>query len=229
MPLAPLLGWNVVPGTVQQPQPPKPDILCDVAGVGPLGVELVALDASTTRQRLSHMFDTQRAWTAAMSKRNKGEQAALQADLPQAHISVQFHEMADFQTRATALYALQGFLLRNPGNTGRVNANDIGSPAGFESANIFRGGTMKGPHVTSSSAGYWSPPQVDNITKHLQTQYEADAPLELLAYATHDEPDGSIDSLDTIKAAVAQHLPCSQFRRVHVFHTGFRQHVWSSN
>ena len=58
---------------------------------------------------------------------------------------------------------------------------------------------MKGPHVTSSSAGYWSPPQVDNITKHLQTQYEAEVPLELFAYATHDEPDGSIDSLDTIR------------------------------
>ncbi|HUN73880.1 MAG TPA: hypothetical protein VMU40_05140 [Steroidobacteraceae bacterium] len=52
--LAPLIGWPVVPGSVQQPTTPQPDILCDVVGIGPQAVELVSLDDPATRRRLEN-------------------------------------------------------------------------------------------------------------------------------------------------------------------------------
>ena len=226
--LAPLIGWTVVDKSVQQLKPPRPDILCEVAGVGAMAVELVALDVPQTRQRLTNMFGTADAWRVALARRPAGEQQALQARLHDAHISVIFAEQAGLRDRAGAISKLQSYLLGHLGRRGEVGAADIGHPEGFHSATIWRGGVSDGPRITSPSAGYWHPPQVGAITKHLQTHYETDAPLDLFAYATHDEPDGSVGSLATIHAAVAQHLPGSQFRQVHLFHVGFRHHIWSS-
>jgi hypothetical protein len=226
--LVPLLGWAVVPGSVEQSRPPRPDILCEVSGAGAVAVELVALDIAATRQRMSNMFSTSDAWRSALAERPIGEQRALQSDLRNAYISVSFAEQAGPRDRAAALYKLQSFLLIHRRRRGEVQADEIDSPRGFHSASIWRGGISKGPQVTSSSAGYWHQPQVSNITKHLQTCYEVTAPLDLFAYSLHDEPDGATNSLANIQAVVAQHLPGSRFRRVHVFHVGFLKHIWSS-
>lgn len=193
-----------------------------------MSAELVALDVPQTRQRLTNMFGTSDAWRVALGHRPAGEQQALRAALHDAHISVLFAEEAGLRDRAAVLSKLQSYLLSHLGRRGEVGADDIGYPDGFHSATIWRGSVSDGPRVTSPSAGYWHPPQVGAITKHLQTHYETDAPLDLFAYATHDEPNGSVGSLATIQAAVAQHLPGSQFRQVHLFHVGFRQHIWSS-
>lgn len=47
--LAPLLGLLVIPDTVRQGNPPLPDIECEIVGLGPLAVELVALDDKQMR------------------------------------------------------------------------------------------------------------------------------------------------------------------------------------
>jgi len=53
--------------------------------------------------------------------------------------------------------------------------------------------------------------------------------MELFAYATHDEPDGAVGWLESIQATVAEHMPGSQFSRVHLFHVSFKRHIWSSD
>ena len=50
--LAPLVGMDVVPGSIRQLTPPAPDIECETRGSGPKAVELVALDAPHTRMPL---------------------------------------------------------------------------------------------------------------------------------------------------------------------------------
>jgi hypothetical protein len=80
--LAPLAGLNVVPGSILQPPPPAPDIYCEIAGAGPLAVELVAIDDDETRTRLNHMYNTKEAWRRALSKWPPREQAQVQANEP---------------------------------------------------------------------------------------------------------------------------------------------------
>ena len=229
--LAPLVRWDVVPGSQQQPKPPRPDMLCEIADQGPVAVELVSLDAQTTRRRLNNMFSTPKAWDRALARRPLGEQQTLQSTLSNAYITAVFKDEAHMRLRADALHRLQTYLLSNNlGRRGDVTPSQLGSPEGFESATVWRDGVIKGPYVTSSSGGYWQAPQVNNIVDHLQSAYQIDGrPMDLFAYSTHDEPDGHVDSLANIQAVVRQHLPGSQFRRVHVFHVGFRQHIWSSD
>ncbi len=226
--LAPCLGWDVVSGSIVQPVPPQPDILCQVRGRGAIAVELVAIDASHTRLRLTNMFETPDAWKTAMTARPKEERETLQLDLQNAHISVQFSNEQGRRDRAFVLSALQTFLLEHPHFTGEITTDDIGMPSGFHGARIGRVETTTGPHVSAPSGAFWQPPQVAKIIEKLTDKtYEVTAPLELFAYATHDEPDGAVGSLETIQAAVAEHLPGSQFRCVHLFHVGFLKHICS--
>jgi hypothetical protein len=228
--LAPLIGWDVVPGSILQPRPRQPDLLCDLVGQGTVAVEFVSLDAQTTRMRLNNMFSTPRAWDRALEMKPRGEQQRLKSTLSDAYITADFRDEAKLSMRAEALNRLQSYLLGHLGRRGEVTAGHLGFPEGFHKVTIWRGGVTDGPHVGSSSGGYWQGPQVNNIVDHLQNTYQIDGrPLDLFAYSTHDDPDGHVNSLANIQAVVAQHLSGSQFRRVHVFHLGFRQHIWSSS
>jgi hypothetical protein len=121
--------------------------------------------------------------------------------------------------------------LANPGVSGHIEAEDLEYPQSFHGASIGRFDSItNGPQVSSPSGDYLRAPQIGQIvTKLRDKSYDsAGAPMELFAYATHDEPDGAIGWLETIQSAVAEHLPKSKFRRAHLFHLGFKQHIWSS-
>jgi hypothetical protein len=129
--------------------------------------------------------------------------------------------------RARAFYALQRLLLSSLNRRGKVSPDEIGNPHGFESAHIYRGSVTNGPQFSPQSGGYWYPPRVGNIAKHLQTRYQCNRRLDLFAYSTHDEPNGSTTSLASIAETVAQHFPGSKFQHVHLFHVGFLQYIQS--
>lgn len=72
------------------------------------------------------------------------------------------------------------------------------------------------------------PPQIDKIREKLtDKRYQTTVPLELFAYATHDEPDGAVGLVEQIDHCVRTHLPGSLFRRVSVFHVGLGQLIYS--
>jgi hypothetical protein len=227
--LAPLIGWDVVPGSLRQPDPPQPDILCEVVGRGPVAVELVSLDAEDMRLRLSNMFHTRDAWGLALSRWAPDARQRLLTDLTKAYISVNFAEELGTRDRATIFGVVQDFLLARPGFRGEIAAEIIGTPPGFHAARVGRFNHFAdGPHISAPSAGYWQAPQIENIVRKLSDrQYTPAAPMELFAYSTHDEPDGAVGSLEGIRAAIAQHLPGSHFERVHLFHVGFLTHICS--
>jgi hypothetical protein len=76
--LAPLAGLTVVPESISQPEPPAPDIACEVARYGKMTFELTALDASSTRQRLAHMQATPKAWIRALGYETKTRRKQIQ-------------------------------------------------------------------------------------------------------------------------------------------------------
>ncbi len=227
--LAPLIGWEIVPGSVRQPAPPQPDILCEIVERGPVAVELVSLDDEATRTRLSNMFNTRDAWALALSRWPEDVQHRLRTNLLNAYISLNFSEDLGTRDRAELLRAVQQVLSAAPNFTGEITAESIGAPSGFHGARVGRYDHIKdGPKLSAPSSGYWNRPQVNKIAEKLSDKtYTTAAPLELFAYSPHDEPDGAVGSLEEICAVAAKHLPGSQFRRVHVFHLGFLKHICS--
>lgn len=227
--LAPLIGWEIVPGSVQQPAPPQPDILCEVVGRGVVAVELVSLDAEDTRVRMANMFNTRDAWGFALSRWPGELQQRLRADLLNAYISLNFLEDLGTRDRARVLHVIQEVLLATPGFSGEITAESIGTPRGFHGARVGRFDHIKdGPKFSAPSVGFWKAPQVHKIAEKLSDKtYTPAAPMELFAYSPHDEPDGAVGSLEEIQAVIAEHLPGSQFQCVHVFHLGFLTHICS--
>jgi hypothetical protein len=228
--LSPLASLSVVPNSISQPAPPAPDIYCEIVGLGPLAVELVAIDDDETRTRLNHMFNTKEAWGRALSRWPPREQLQVQANAADVFLSLNFDNGARMQEHVQALIAVQHLLLDVPGFTGDVPLDRFGTIRGLNAAKVFRGNVKDGPQLSAPSGGYWLPPQADKLVEKLRDKkYETRAPLELFAYATHDEPDGAVGSLEAIQGAVTAHLPGSLFRRVHLFHRGFLRHIWSSD
>jgi len=224
--LAPLAGLHVVPGSILQPDPP--DIVCEVVGHGSLAVELVALDAPETRSRLDNMLTTEEAWGRALATWPADNQARLLAETADVFFSIGFGNQAGLRDRTKALRALQDFLLHNPGHSSVVPLSAIGRPPGINSATIHRGHVTHGPRFSHFSAGRWLPPQVSKVEQKLRpSRYKSDIPLELFAYAIHDEPDLGLDSLEQLQKAIVELLPGSAFRRAHVFDFGLRRHLYS--
>jgi hypothetical protein len=56
--LAPLVGLRVLSNSIIQGDPPSPDVECQLKGGDGLAVELIALDAGDTRERLGNMNAT---------------------------------------------------------------------------------------------------------------------------------------------------------------------------
>ena len=224
--LAPLVGLVVVPGSIRQPDPP--DIVCEIVGGGPLAVELVAIDAVDTRTRLNNMFNTKEAWARAVATWSSTEQAQLHSDTGDVFLSLDFRNEAGMRDRVTALTAIQKLLLARRGFVGKVPLDAIGRPPGLEDATVFRGSVKNGPRISPFSVGSWMPPQVSQIEKKLRDKtYPTGIPLELFAYATHDEPNLALGSMERIEQAITTYLPGSTFTRVRVFHLGFQQHLFT--
>jgi hypothetical protein len=235
--IAPLLDLDIVPGSIQQPEPKAPDILCECKRNGALAFELVTLDASETRTRINFWLETDDLWEEAISERPEAEQAELRRLLKDLHVSLVFDDAQPLWVRSRDLKKLQILILTEPDLAGDVlgklysaqpPARKRDRAQGLKIARLFRG-VENGPHITSSSAGGWCFPQFKKIEEKL-TEKEYEVPdnrtFELLAYAVHDEPDGHIDSLEKIKDIVTTHLPTSRFDRVAILNLAFGQLLW---
>jgi hypothetical protein len=225
--LAQLAGLQVAPDSISQPDPP--DIVCEIVAHGPLAVELVAIDAPETRSRLDNMSTTDEAWSRALTAWPTKSQARLLGETVDVFFSVVFSNKAGARDRTKALRAIQEFLLQHPGHTGVVPPEVVGRHLGVTSATIHRGHVTRGPKFSHFSTGPWLPPQVSKVAEKLRPgRYErSDIPMELFAYAIHDEPDLSVGSLEQLQNVIVERLPGSVFRRARVFDLGLRRHLYS--
>src|ERR1700730_11724015 len=112
--LAPLVGMEVVSGSIRQKRPPAPDIECEAKSIGPKAVELVALDAPQTRMRLENMRTTNEAWDRAFALRSAVEQEALKSRCGDMLLSVHFDEAAGARDRTRLMHLIQDRLLGLP-------------------------------------------------------------------------------------------------------------------
>lgn len=226
--LVSLTAMVVVPDSIQQNPPPSPDIECQIEHIGPVAFELVALDAEDTRTRLSLWRATREIWDRALRTWPEEEQKMLLADCSNISLSLSIDEKATSKVRIEIMREIQARLLaKGAGFKGKLFEQDDDSPEGLEGARAFRDEITNGPRIYAPSAGSWLAPQVDKIREKLaEKNYRTERPLELIAYATHDEADAHVNSLPMIDECVQRHLPGSRFRRVWVFNRHFRQLVY---
>jgi hypothetical protein len=216
--LASWAGLILVPNSIQQNNPPAPDIECQVQGFGPLAVELVALDDPETRTRLQNMHATDDAWKYALKKWPIAEQEKLCAECKDVFLVLRISNEAGTRDRTELMRSIQEQLLTLPtGFTGDLNlCHEVTVRRGKDITN--------GPQISAPSGGDWQMPQTSKIKEKLTVKtYRTSAPLELFAYSTHDEVDAHINSLAMIDECVRMHLPSSQFQRVLVFDLWNRQ------
>lgn len=224
--LAQLAGWEIAPNSISQPDPP--DIVCEVTNLGHLGIELVAIDAEETRSRLDNMPNTEEAWHRALANCSHDVQIRLATENADAFFSIIFANDAGLRDRTRAMNAIQQFLLEHPNHQGAVPLRAVGRPSGLSSLIIHRGQVSRGPKFSHFSAGRWLPPQVSKLEAKLRPgRYKCEFPLELFAYAVHDEPDAAIGSLEGLQSTIVTLLPGSSFRRAHIFDLGFGRHLFS--
>jgi len=221
--LAPLAGLQIVRGTISQPDPP--DIVCDIVGRGRIGFELVSIDAEETRVRLDNMLATDEAWERALATWPPDSQPIVARETQDIFFVITFSNDAGLRDRTRALRRIQEFLVTHPGHEGVLPPEATGRDSKIRAAIAHRRPAINGPKFSHFSVGSWLPPQVAKIEEKLRPgRYcETDIPMELFAYAVHDEPDLQLGSLEQLQDAITKMLPGSAFRRAYIFDFGFRK------
>jgi hypothetical protein len=178
--LAPLVGVEVELGSIRQEPPPAPDIECRAIGSGPRAVELVALDAQHTRTQLENMRLSNQTWVRALAERSPAEQEELKARSDDMLLSVHMSEAAGTRVRTRIMSVIQNRMRAMPENFSGPIFNEHNAPVEVNHASVSHGHVEGGPHISTSSAGSWLPPQLDKIREVLvDKNYRTDAPLEL--------------------------------------------------
>lgn len=224
--LAALAGMRIVPDSIRQNDPPAPDIECEVEGLGPIAVELVALDARYTRMRRANMRTACAAWERALPRLSASQQARLRAECEDVFLSLLISNDAGTRDRTELMHKIQKEILTKPRGFKGDLFGPPDFPHGLSKATMHRGGVTNGPRISCPSVGSVLQPQLEMIEEKLSRKtYRTSAPLELFAYSTHDEVDAHVNSMQLIDECVRKHLPSSAFRRVRVFDYGIAQQL----
>jgi hypothetical protein len=207
----------LIPGCIEQPEPPAPDIIAEFAGLGRIAFELVRLNDPDhlTRLRLLHQMpgflDGQLA--ALQVERRQ----ALTAKFRDAYITIDFQGAASLAQRRQAMPFVWDMLDAVPDDfRGAVDLYGKNPPAELSMIWVSRIKTDGRPYFRSQSIGYVLPLRPEEITGKLRKSYATDHPLELLAYVENGEM-AHLNAEREIREVVNRWLPGSQFRRVWVF------------
>ena len=129
-----------------------------------------------------------------------------------------------FATERRCSKRSKSFFFKIPAMSAFWPPKRLGRPRGLDAATVHRGHVTNGPKFSHFSAGVWLPPQASKLEEKLRPgRYRSDLPMELFAYAIHDEPDLAVGSLELLQDVIAKLLPESSFRRAH----GFRRHLYT--
>ena len=207
---------EIAPDTsIQQLEPPAPDILATITGAGPIAFELVCLDDDASQERLNLMGDAQ-----ALTRQHHGElvperRAAFDAAFGDAMMMIAFVPASGKRGVRKALPGLFEALMRlPPGAKGQVFDYRRAPPAGVERVNIARDPSIEGPEFSTSSGGYVGSLNLAKLEEKLGKTYLSDAPVELLAYAAEISRQSDDEAIPQI---VNRLMPGSAYRRVWIF------------
>jgi hypothetical protein len=207
----------LIPESIEQPEPPAPDLVAKFESIGPVSFELVRLDDADRLTRLHLMQQMPNFLERAFEALPVKQKEALRAQYADAHITLDFRGAATLADRRRALPFLWNTLGAQPsGFRGEVDLWDLRPPRAISMIHVSRVKTGGRPWFRSLTCGYTLPLAADRIGQKLQMRYECDTPLELLAYVEYGEM-AHANAADEIAEVTLPSLPSSQFRRVWVY------------
>src|ERR1035441_6754534 len=201
----------LISDSIEQPEPPAPDIVAEFAGLGRVAFELVRLNnpdhlrSSRFTQQMPAFLE--RHFDALPAERHQ----ALSSKYSDAHIIVDFHGAATLPQRRRVLpYVWQVLEGLPDGHQGAVDLYGREPPADLRLLYINRIETGGRPRFRSQNMGFVLQLRVEEIEQKLRKRYDTGAPLELLAYVENGEVAHLAD-VARIREAVERGLPGSQF------------------
>jgi hypothetical protein len=207
---------RVVPGTVENRQPPEPDIRCEIEGQGLVGFELVEIIDSDFARLVSDQLSVERALEAGA-----GASPDLAA-FSDALIYVRYLGDASARRRRDAIAPLFTFLRTlAAGFVGdiRVPADNALADV-VRSIRVSRGDFSPGPHFQVEAVDFIDNPVVDRVSGKFKKRYATARRLELLAYYELHPVAPEAMWMSPVERCVQAELASSQFSRVWVFDVG---------
>jgi hypothetical protein len=209
--LAPIVG------SIEQPEPPAPDLIADFGPLGRIAFELVRLNDSEQLTRMALMSKTPAFLDEAFARLPSELRSGVADKFADGIITIEFKGAVDFAQRRAALPFVWATLDSLPrGFTGKVDLWPLDAPSALQMIWVNRGATGGRPWFKTQTSGYVLPLCANRIAEKLQKRYETREPLELLAYVDFGEL-AHLGAAEEIAAIVNQLLPGSQFRRVWVY------------
>lgn len=218
---APASGIDIDTESVENRDPPEPDIVCQIAGRGTVGFELTELIDQGFMARLdlmartkSHLAET---WRSGLTNTESSEFSRKYGN---ALLHFSYANDATLRKReAVTIPVFRTLLHLSDDYEGTVSDLSEFSPV-VEEVRVSRG-EFTGPVMDTASSGLLDDPTATTFLKKLSKTYECDYPVELLAYIEID----LLPHEDVWKAAIdklAHKISKSPFGKVWVFDRGSR-------
>lgn len=213
-------GLTIVPGTLQQPPDPAPDILVELAGAGLVAFELGRLNTPLEAHQLALMDSAAAVFEAEIAKLAPSEQDRVSAFMEDGRIVV--WPRAGYPNRElqrAAEWVIEQLLVLPWGFEGPLKISQGDARDVIESVTVLRLETAELPDVSRFSvmtADYARPANLRVLERKLRSRYESHAPVELLAYIDRGEFSFA-GELDVAIGSVVRLAPSSVFRAVWLF------------
>lgn len=207
-------GFAVLPSTIASREPPEPDILCQVAGHGPVAFELVEILEQDAAELTSKMEDIREKLLAHQGSLTPMEIERFRRKFAGSRVVIGFRYHKPLRHLQAAVPGIYSWL---------IHTQDGGCPREAMVPEGLRGAVefvFLQPSSHAEVDVYFAlslgdTPLAAISRKLLGQQYDTTAPVELLAY-THDQPWISVESWIAAAKATLTPLVDDAIKRGHI-------------
>lgn len=213
---APVCGLPISLESVENREPPEPDIVCSIDGRGIVGFELTELIDSGFMQRLNLMAKTKMHLSSAWrTELTEDQVSGFESSFGNALLNFVYEPQANLMQRQKPTIQALLMLLELPEEFEGTALRNVKNLSPLTEVSVRRG-QFVGPILDVESAGWLGDPTAPAIRKKLNKTYECAYPIQLLAYIQIDLlPPG--DAWTTSVDEAARALSSSQFEKIWVF------------
>jgi hypothetical protein len=203
---------------MEKRNPPEPDILCSIDGVGEVAFEVVELIDESLARRTWDQLKLISKFKAGCDALQTEQIAAVRSRVGNALIHVTFEDSARFNTQVGAIdsvfEALSAVDSTFEGELRRQMAPELSSAVRSIRINRIR---SEGPFFDVDAGGSLSDPTVGSIRSKWAKVYTTPHPMELLAYYELQPELPDILWRPTLESFLSGNWSSSRFRRVWVY------------
>lgn len=207
-------GLNVE--SVEKRRPPEPDILCSVAGEGPIAFELVEL---VDQKRIAKLMGDQDVLMDCLRDGYRGLPDEVKAEFGRrfgnAWVEARMRPSITLNRREQiADRILDHMMTLDAGFEGTFSMKEKGTEVA--SVRVKRRDGLVGPHFRVPAVSAYDPVPLERLRAKFAKPYVSSAPIELLAY--YDRQHAPLEEqLRELMVFIETHVASSRFRRVWVF------------